>query len=411
MNVKPCVIGLGYVGLPLILNLSKKFDCIGFDINKKRVKTLRKRIDLNNEFNPKDFLNKKLYFTYNPEELIKSNFFIICVPTPVTKDKKPDLDNLNQAIKIVSKKLKKNDIIFIESTIFPGLTEKYKLILEKKSGLKENKDFFLGYSPERVNPGDKIHTINNINKIVSIETNNSIVKRKIFSVYKLVSKKIIYSKSIKSAETAKVIENIQRDLNIALMNEILLICKKLKIDFKEVIRLAETKWNFMKFNPGLVGGHCLPVDPYYLSSIAKKNKIDPLVILSGRKVNDEMINFILKELKEFLKLKNKRLSKSRILLIGLSYKPGIADMRNSINFKIYKFLIKYSLKVLAYDPFVVNEFKIKYGILDKIDKKNNFDAILFLSKSKKFEKEFKKLNTNKNKFKIIDPFEYYIKLN
>ena len=411
MNVKPCVIGLGYVGLPLILNLSKKFDCIGFDINKKRVKTLRKRIDLNNEFNPKDFLNKKLYFTYNPEELIKSNFFIICVPTPVTKDKKPDLDNLNQAIKIVSKKLKKNDIIFIESTIFPGLTEKYKLILEKKSGLKENKDFFLGYSPERVNPGDKIHTINNINKIVSIETNNSIVKRKIFSVYKLVSKKIIYSKSIKSAETAKVIENIQRDLNIALMNEILLICKKLKIDFKEVIRLAETKWNFMKFNPGLVGGHCLPVDPYYLSSIAKKNKIDPLVILSGRKVNDEMINFILKELKEFLRLKNKKLSKSRILLIGLSYKPGIADMRNSINFKIYKFLIKYSLKVLAYDPFVVNEFKIKYGILDKIDKKNNFDAILFLSKSKKFEKEFKKLNTNKNKFKIIDPFEYYIKLN
>ena len=411
MNIKPCVIGLGYVGLPLILNLSKRFDCIGFDIDKKRVKTLRKKKDFNKEFYPKDFLNKRLYFTYNSDELIESNFFIICVPTPVNNDKKPNLNNLDEAIKIVSKKLKKGDIIFIESTIFPGLTEKYKLILEKKSGLKENKDFFLGYSPERVNPGDKIHTINNINKIVSIETNNSIVKRKIFSVYKLVSKKIIYSKSIKSAETAKVIENIQRDLNIALMNEILLICKKLKIDFKEVIRLAETKWNFMKFNPGLVGGHCLPVDPYYLSSIAKKNKIDPLVILSGRKVNDEMINFILKELKEFLRSKNKRLSKSRILLIGLSYKPGIADMRNSINFKIYKFLIKYSLKVLAYDPFVVNEFKIKYGILDKIDKKNNFDAILFLSKSKKFEKEFKKLNTDKNKFKIIDPFEYYIKLN
>ena len=411
MNIKPCVIGLGYVGLPLILNLSKRFDCIGFDINKKRVKTLRKKKDFNKEFYPKDFLNKRLYFTYNSDELIESNFFIICVPTPVNNDKKPNLNNLDEAIKIVSKKLKKGDIIFIESTIFPGLTEKYKFILEKKSGLKENKDFFLGYSPERVNPGDKIHTINNINKIVSIETNNSIVKRKIFSVYKLVSKKIIYSKSIKSAETAKVIENIQRDLNIALMNEILLICKKLKIDFKEVIRLAETKWNFMKFNPGLVGGHCLPVDPYYLSSIAKKNKIDPLVILSGRKVNDEMINFILKELKEFLRSKNKRLSKSRILLIGLSYKPGIADMRNSINFKIYKFLIKYSLKVLAYDPFVVNEFKIKYGILDKIDKKNNFDAILFLSKSKKFEKEFKKLNTDKNKFKIIDPFEYYIKLN
>ena len=409
MNIKPCVIGLGYVGLPLILNLSKRFDCIGFDINEKRVKTLRKKKDFNKEFNSKDFLNKRLYFTYNSDELIKSNFFIICVPTPVNKDKKPDLNNLDEAIKIVSKKLKKGDIVFIESTIFPGLTEKYKLILEKKSGLKENKDFFVGYSPERVNPGDKIHTINNINKIVSIETNNSIVKRKIFSIYKLVSKKIIYSKSIKSAETAKVIENIQRDLNIALMNEILLICKKLKIDFKEVIRLAGTKWNFMKFNPGLVGGHCLPVDPYYLSSIAKKNKIEPAVILSGRKVNDEMKNFVLKELKEFLKLKNKKLSKSKILVIGLSYKPGIADMRNSINFKIYKFLIKYSLKVLAYDPFVGNEFKIKYGILDKIDKKNNFDVILFLSKSKKFEREFKKLNMNNNKFKIIDPFEYYIK--
>ena len=409
MNIKPCVIGLGYVGLPLILNLSKRFDCIGFDINEKRVKTLRKKKDFNKEFNFKDFLNKRLYFTYNSDELTKSNFFIICVPTPVNKDKKPDLNNLDEAIKIVSKKLKKGDIVFIESTIFPGLTEKYKLILEKKSGLKENKDFFVGYSPERVNPGDKIHTINNINKIVSIETNNSIVKRKIFSIYKLVSKKIIYSKSIKSAETAKVIENIQRDLNIALMNEILLICKKLKIDFKEVIRLAGTKWNFMKFNPGLVGGHCLPVDPYYLSSIAKKNKIEPAVILSGRKVNDEMKNFVLKELKEFLKLKNKKLSKSKILVIGLSYKPGIADMRNSINFKIYKFLIKYSLKVLAYDPFVGNEFKIKYGILDKIDKKNNFDVILFLSKSKKFEREFKKLNMNNNKFKIIDPFEYYIK--
>lgn len=408
MNIKPCVIGLGYVGLPLILNLSKKFDCVGFDIDKRRIKTLKEKKDLNKEFNSKDFLGKKIYFTHNSDELVNSNFFIICVPTPVNKDKKPDLDNLDQAIKLISKKLKKDDIIFIESTIYPGLTEKYKLILEKKSDLKENKDFFLGYSPERVNPGDKIHTINNINKIVSIGTKNTIVKKKILSVYKMVSKKIIYSKSIKSAETAKVIENIQRDLNIALMNEILLICKKLKINFKEVVRLAETKWNFMKFYPGLVGGHCLPVDPYYLSSIAKKNKIDAAVILSGRKVNDDMFYFILKELKKFLKFNNKTLSKSKILLIGLSYKPGIADMRNSINFKIYKFLMKYTYKVVAFDPFVTNDFKIKYGILDKINKKIDYDAILFLSKSKKFEKEFKQLNTNKNKSKIVDPFEYYI---
>ncbi len=407
MNIKPCIIGLGYVGLPLILNLSKKFNCIGFDINEKRVKTLRKKKDLNKEFKTKDFLNKKIYFTNDSNKLNNSNFYIVCVPTPVNKNKQPDLKNLNETIKIISKKIKKGDIIFIESTIFPGLTETYKIFLEKISGLKENKDFFIGYSPERVNPGDKIHTINNINKIVSINTRNILIKKKIFSVYKRVSKKIIYSKNIKSAETAKVIENIQRDLNIALMNEILLICKRLKIDFKEVIRLAETKWNFMKFNPGLVGGHCLPVDPYYLSSIAKKNKINAPVILSGRKVNDGMSDFILKELKKFLKSKNKNLAKSRILLVGLSYKPGIADMRNSLNFKIYKFLLRYSPKTKAYDPFVENEIKNKYGILKKIDKKNKYDAILFLSKSQKFNKIFKKLNSKKNRFKIIDPFEYY----
>ncbi len=407
MNIKPCVIGLGYVGLPLILNLSKKFNCIGFDIDKKRIETLRKKKDLNKEFSTKDFFNKKIYFTNNSSELINANFYIICVPTPVNKNKQPDLKNLNQAIKIISKKIKKGDIVFIESTIFPGLTETYKIFLERISGFKENRDFFMGYSPERVNPGDKIHTINNINKIVSINTKNISVKKKIFSVYRLVSKKIIYSKNIKSAETAKVIENIQRDLNIALMNEILLICKRLKIDFKEVIRLAETKWNFMKFNPGLVGGHCLPVDPYYLSSIAKKNKINAQVILSGRRVNDEMSNFILEELKRFLKSKNKKLKKSRILLVGLSYKPGIADMRNSLNFKIYKLLLKYSPNTKAYDPFVENEIKNKYGILEKIDKKNNYDAILFLSKSQKFNQEFKKLNSKKNNLKIIDPFEYY----
>jgi len=223
MKIRPCVIGLGYVGLPLILNLSKKFNCIGFDIDEKRIKTLKEKKDLNKEFQTKDFFNKKINFTNNFDELIKANFFIICVPTPISKNKQPDLNNLNEAIRIISKKLKKGDIVFIESTIFPGLTETYKILLEKISGLKENKDFFVGYSPERVNPGDKVHTINNINKIVSINTKNILIKKKIFSVYKMVSKKIIYSRNIKSAETAKVIENIQRDLNIALMNEVLLI--------------------------------------------------------------------------------------------------------------------------------------------------------------------------------------------
>ncbi len=407
MNIKPCVIGLGYVGLPLILNLSKKFSCIGFDINKERIETLKKKKDLNKEFKPKDFIKRKIYFTDNSDELITANFYIVCVPTPIKKNKQPDLNNLDKAVKILSKKLKKGDIIFIESTIFPGLTEKYKAQFERISGLKENKDFFVGYSPERVNPGDKIHTINNINKIVSIKTHNSLIKKKIFLVYKHVSKKIIFSKNIESAETAKVIENIQRDLNIALMNEILVICKKLKVNFKEVMRLAETKWNFMRFNPGLVGGHCLPVDPYYLSTIAKKNKVNAKVVLSGRKVNDNMLNFIIEELKKFLKFKKKTISSSKILLVGLSYKAGIADMRNSINFKIFKFLVKHSNEVKAFDPFVKNEMKSKYHILDYINKKNNYDAILFLSKSPKFEKEYKKLNTKKNSLKLIDPFEYY----
>ncbi len=405
-KIKPCIIGLGYVGLPLILNISKKFKTFGFDVNKKRITNLKKKIDTNKEFLSSAF-NNSLQFTCNPKDIKECNFYIICVPTPVLKNKKPDLNNLTSAIKMISKILKINDIIFIESTIYPGLTEEYRNLLEKKTNLKCNKDFFMGYSPERVNPGDKVYTLKNINKIVSIDTDKKSVLSKVLKVYKIVSKKIVFSKEIKSAETAKVIENIQRDLNIALMNEILLICKKLKINFKEVVRLAETKWNFLKFNPGLVGGHCLPVDPYYLSSIAAKNKIKATVTLSGRKVNDGMSNFVLDQLKNFLKLKNKTIKSSKILLIGLSYKSGIADMRNSINFQIYNFLLKNSSNVQAFDPFVENEIKIKYGIIKKVDKKNNYDAIIFLSKSKKFGDQFKKLNTKENGFKIIDPFEYY----
>ena len=407
MKINICILGLGYVGLPLILNLSKRFNCVGFDIDQKRIKNLKANKDTNKEFSSYNFKNKKIKFTFEISEVKNCNFFIVCVPTPITKNKKPNLNNLNSAIASISKILKKNDIIFIESTIYPGLTEKYKYFLEKKTGLKNDKDFFIGYSPERVNPGDKINTLNNINKIVSINTKKSKILSRVFKVYNQVSKKIIFSANIKSAETAKVIENIQRDLNIALINEILLICKKLKIDFKEVIRLAQTKWNFLKFNPGLVGGHCLPVDPYYLSSIAAKNNFKTAVTLSGRKVNDSMINFVFDELNNFLKEKKKPFKQSSTLLIGLSYKSGIADMRNSINLKIYKFLIRKKIKVDAFDPFVEDDVKNKYKLVKKIKQNNRYDVILFLSKHKKFEKEFKKLNKNKNRSKILDPFEYY----
>jgi len=405
-KLKICILGLGYVGLPLAFNIAKKFDCIGYDVNNERIKNLKNKIDTNKEYKKKDF-NSKINFTNKLEDIKNSNFYILCVPTPIFNNKQPDLRKLNLAIKLISKVLKKNDIIFLESTIYPGLTEKYKNFLEKKTGLKNDKDFFIGYSPERVNPGDKINTLNNINKIVSINSKKSKILSRVFKVYNQVSKKIIFSANIKSAETAKVIENIQRDLNIALINEILLICKKLKIDFKEVIRLAQTKWNFLKFNPGLVGGHCLPVDPYYLSSIAAKNNFKTAVTLSGRKVNDSMINFVLDELNNFLKKKKKPFKQSSILLIGLSYKPGIADMRNSINLKFYKFLIRKKIKVDAFDPFVEDDVKNKYKLIKKIKQNNRYDVILFLSKHKSFEKEFKKFNKNKNRLKILDPFEYY----
>ncbi len=407
MKNKICIFGLGYVGLPLALNLAKKFECIGFDIDKNRIENLKNKNDTNKEFLPKNFVNKRIRFTTNLSEIINCNFFIICVPTPITKNKKPNLKNLNSAIQLVSKVIKKNDIIFIESTIFPGLTEKYKDFLEKKTQLKCNKDFFIGYSPERINPGDKINTLNNINKIVSISTNNKNILSRVLNIYKKVSKKIIFSKDIKAAETAKVIENIQRDLNIALMNEILLICKRLKINFSEVMHLARSKWNFLKFSPGLVGGHCLPVDPYYLSSIASKNRFKTAVTLSGRKVNDGMRKFVLNELDDFFKNKRKSIKFSRILIVGLSYKPGIADMRNSLNFKIYKLLLKNKLNVRGYDPYVKDNIKIKYKLINQIKKNNQYDVILFLSNHKHFEKVYKKLIKTKNRFKILDPFEYY----
>ena len=407
VKTKICIIGLGYVGLPLILNVSKKYDCIGFDINKKRIENLKNKIDTNKEFSLKDFKNKRINFTSHLQDIKKCNFFILCVPTPIFENKKPDLSNLNLAIKLVSKIIKKGDILFIESTIYPGLTFQYMNYLQKRTKLKSNKDFYIGYSPERVNPGDKINTINNINKIVSINTNNKKILSKVSNVYKTVCKKIVFSNDITAAETAKVIENIQRDLNIALMNEFLLICRKLKINFKEVLKLAKTKWNFLNFHPGLVGGHCLPVDPYYLASIAKQNNLKTIVTLAGRKTNDFMDQFVVNEIKNFLKIKKKNLKNINILIIGLSYKAGIADLRNSINLKIYEKLKRKSRNVNIYDPFINNDAKKKYDPINKINFNNNYDLILFLSKNNHFEDQYKRLNKSKNRLKIMDPFDYY----
>jgi UDP-N-acetyl-D-galactosamine dehydrogenase len=408
MKITPCIIGLGYVGLPIVLNLSRTFLTYGFDIDKGRIHNLKKKIDTNKEFSRKKFNSlKKIIFTNKIKDIKKCNFFILCVPTPINKKKSPDLRKLKNAIEIVSKILKKDDIIFIESTVFPGATEQCKNYLEKKTKLKNNKNFFIGYSPERINPGDKKYTLKNINKIIAIETNNKTVLKKVFNIYNKISKKLIKSKNIKEAETSKVIENTQRDLNIALMNEILLICKKLKINFTEVIRLAKTKWNFLNFKPGLVGGHCLPVDPHYLSSIARKNNFRTKVALAGRKINDYMLNYVIKELSNFLNKKNKSLKNSKIIIVGLTYKAGVADMRNSLNFKIFNKIKKYNNKINGCDPFVSEKTKKIYGIINKIHKNKKFDVILFLSYHNSFKKIFKKILSSKDSDKILDPFNYY----
>jgi len=408
MKITPCIIGLGYVGLPIVLNLSEKFLTYGFDINKERIQNLKKKIDTNKEFAPKKFNNlKKIIFTNKINDIKKCNFFIICVPTPINKKKNPDLKNLINATKIVSKILKKDDIIFIESTVFPGVTEQCKNYLEKKTKLKNNKNFFIGYSPERINPGDKKYTLKNINKIIAIETENKIVLKKIYKIYNKISKKLIKSKNIKEAEASKVIENIQRDLNIALMNEILLICKKLKINFNEVIRLAKTKWNFLNFKPGLVGGHCLPVDPYYLSSIARKKNYRARVLLAGRKTNNYMFNYVINELISFLNKRNKSLKNSRIMIVGLTYKAGVADTRNSLSFKIFKKIKKYNNKINGCDPFVSEKIKKIYGIDNKICKSKKFDVILFLSYHDTFKKIFRDILLSRDRNKVLDPFNYY----
>ena len=271
-KIKPSVIGLGYVGLPVFIRLKKKFKTIGFDNNKLRIKFLKDNVDINNEFKSQDLklLNYSKY-TCDPKSLRESNFFIITVPTPLIKKTKPDLSYLKNAFIEISKHIKKDDIIIVESTVYPGVTRSLatKYIQDKKK-LKIGSDFFIGYSPERINPGDKKHQIENTNKILAIDTDNKIVIKKIKEVYRCITKKLVLSESIEDAETAKVIENIQRDLNIALMNDIFIFCKKMNYNYGNIIKLASSKWNFLKFDAGLVGGHCLPVDPYYLSYIAKK---------------------------------------------------------------------------------------------------------------------------------------------
>ncbi|MDA9707117.1 nucleotide sugar dehydrogenase [Candidatus Pelagibacter sp.] len=385
--IKPCIIGLGYVGLPILLNLSKKYNSTGYDNNLTRIKDLKKGIDIFKEYNRWELKNKKIFLTNKIENIKKSNLYIITVPTPILKNKKPDLTHLKDVCVKLSKVLKKNDIIIFESTVYPGLTNNFCVpLLEKYNSLKINIDFFVGYSPERVNPGDKNHKLEKINKILAYP--NSYRKKELISLYSKLGKSIIFTKNIVEAETAKVIENIQRDVNIGLINEIYSACKKLNINFDNVYKLASTKWNFLNFRPGLVGGHCLPVDPYYFSYICKKNKFNTKITLAGRKINDSMLNVIIYNIKK--KLKNLKLQrKKKIIICGLTYKKDVADLRNSLSLKIFKKLK--NQKFYGYDPLINEKKARKEGIITNYKKFSKFDVYIVLTEHSLLSEQIKKL--------------------
>ena len=392
IKIEIMIIGLGYVGLPLALELAKHFKVNGFDINKKRIHELNNNIDSTNEITKVNkFTRRKIQFTYNYEDCKNSTTFIITVPTPVNKKNEPDLTNLYNAAEIVAKLIKKGDMVVIESTVYPGVTE--ELIapyIQKKSNLKAGLDFNMGYSPERINPGDSKYKITNIKKVVAADNLETL--NKLSNIYKKIIKAGIHKvSSIKLAETSKAIENAQRDINIAFVNEVAMICKAMNIDSNEVLKAANTKWNFLDFKPGLVGGHCIGVDPFYLAKAAKSAGHNPEVILSGRKINDLMPKFIFENAIKHL---NK---KSRILILGLTFKENVQDIRNSKSASLEKLFKEKGYQVEVYDPLANKKLAfIEYKIKLKSPKKKYHCVILSVA-----HKEFFKMSEKK----IVSLFE------
>ena len=365
---KITIIGLGYVGLPLAIEFAKKFNVLGFDISKNRVDELKRGIDTNDEFTKSEILNAKLNFTYSESDLIDSNFYIITVPTPLKKSNKPDLGPLKSASQIVGKKIKKGDIVIYESTVYPGCTEEDCVpILEKTSGLAYNVDFFCGYSPERINPGDKKRKLSNIKKVVS--GSNLKVSKIVNDLYsKIITAGTYIAPSIKVAEASKIIENVQRDVNISLMNEFAIIFEKLDLDTKEVLDAASTKWNFLNFKPGLVGGHCIGVDPYYLAYKSEKSGYKPRVLLNGRKVNNNISKNIFKSIQKQCINSDIDLKKCRILILGITFKENCSDIRNSRVINLYNHFKKLNNNVDVYDPYADKNEVYRFSSIKLIDK-------------------------------------------
>ncbi|HIF84019.1 MAG TPA: nucleotide sugar dehydrogenase [Flavobacteriaceae bacterium] len=394
-----CIIGLGYVGLPLSLAFSQKgLKVIGYDSSLKRINELKKSKDINGEFSKEELMSlENILFTNKTSDIDIANIYIITVPTPINKAKNPNLKPLLKASKTVGRSLSKNDIVIYESTVYPGCTEEECVpVLEFNSKMIFNKDFFCGYSPERINPGDKKRKLKDIVKVTS--GSNSETAIKIDKLYKkIIEAGTHLAPSIKVAEASKIIENVQRDVNISLMNELAIIFNKMEIDTTDVLKASSTKWNFLNFKPGLVGGHCIGVDPYYLAYKAKQFGYTPNVILSGRKVNNKMGKHIAETINNLIVNNNKKPQNCNALILGVTFKENCSDIRNSRVFSLHKSLIKLKIKVDLFDPHAINEevvksFKIK--LIEKINQK--YDVIILAVAHDEFLKmdlvNFKKSN-------------------
>ncbi|EKU12385.1 Vi polysaccharide biosynthesis UDP-N-acetylglucosamine C-6 dehydrogenase TviB [Campylobacter showae] len=363
--MKIAVVGLGYVGLPLAAAFSEKYEVVGFDVNAKRIEELKsgydRTLELSNE-QMKKAIDNGMKFSLNLDEIRSCNFFIVTVPTPIDKNKRPDLTPVVKATQSVAKVLKKGDIVVYESTVYPGVTEEICVPLLEESGLKFNKDFFCGYSPERINPGDKEHTVTKIKKITSGSTPE--VAEKVDEVYRsIITAGTHKAPTIKVAEAAKVIENTQRDINIAFMNELAMIFNKMNIDTNAVLQAAGTKWNFLNFRPGLVGGHCIGVDPYYLTHKAQELGFHPEMILAGRRINDNMGKYAADQVVKLMIKRGVLINSARVLVLGLTFKENCPDIRNSRVIDVIEELRDFGCSVDVYDPWADEaEVKREYGI-------------------------------------------------
>ena len=371
------VIGLGYVGLPIALEFAKKINVIGFDISQERIDLMKNKIDPSNELISNDFENCSIKFTSDLNVLKEASFFIIAVPTPIDDANLPDLKPLLAATRTISKVIKKGDYVVYESTVYPGCTEEDCIpILEEESGLRFKEDFKVGYSPERINPGDKVHTLQNVIKVVSGCCEESL--QEIALTYELVVKAGVHrAPTIKVAEAAKIIENTQRDVNIALINELSIIFNKLKINTFDVLEAAGTKWNFLKFSPGLVGGHCIGVDPYYLTHKAQQAGYHSRVITSGRYVNDSMGFYIAKQTVKKVIAQGKYIQEARALIMGATFKEDVSDIRNTKVIDIVTELKSYQMAVDIVDPHAsTEEMEKEYGVSLIKQPLTNYDAII-----------------------------------